>query len=71
VNGVRQTVIRDGLGLMVVKPDCSGPCAIDLSFDGGAEYHATRVANALVVLGVGLWLVIGRFSRKERQRDAT
>jgi hypothetical protein len=71
VNGVRQTVIRDGLGLMVVKPDCSGPCAIDLSFDGGAEYHAMRVANALVVLGVGLWLVIGRFSRKERQRDAT
>jgi hypothetical protein len=61
VNGVRQPVVRDGLGMMVVKPECTGACTIDLSFDGGAEYKAVRVASWMAVLGVGLWLARRRF----------
>jgi hypothetical protein len=71
VNGVRQPVVRDGLGLLVVKPDCSGPCTVELSFDGGAEYKALRVASWLAVLAVAWWLVNGKLGRKERQSHAT
>jgi lipoprotein signal peptidase len=60
VGGVTQPVVRDGLGLMVVKPNCTGPCTIDLSFDGGPEYKTLRVASWLAVLGVALWLAKGR-----------
>jgi hypothetical protein len=56
VNGAPQPLVRDGLGLMIVKPDCSGPCTIDLSFDGGAEYKAARVASWLAALAALLWL---------------
>jgi len=49
----------DGLGLMIVKPDCSGPCTIDLTFDGGAEYKAARVASWVAALAALLWLAIG------------
>jgi len=59
VNGAPQPLVRDGLGLMIVKPDCSGPCTIDLSFDGGAEYKVARVASWVAALAALLWLATG------------
>jgi hypothetical protein len=59
VNGAPQPLVRDGLGLTIVKPDCSGPCTIDLTFDGGAEYKAARVASWVAVLAALLWLAKG------------
>jgi len=59
VNGAPQPLVRDGLGLMIVKPNCSGPCTIDLRFDGGAEYKAARVASWLAALAALLWLAKG------------
>jgi hypothetical protein len=71
INGIAQPVFRDGLGLLVVKPDCRGPCQIDLTYDGGAELIATRLASVLVAVGVMLWL--GRAflleRRAKRHRD--
>ena len=58
-NGAPQPLVRDGLGLMIVKPDCSGPCTIDLTFDGGAEYKAARVASWVAALAALLWLATG------------
>jgi len=58
-NGAPQPLVRDGLGLMIVKPDCSGPCTIDLSFDGGAEYKVARVASWVAALAALLWLATG------------
>lgn len=60
VNGLRQPVSRDGLGLMVIAPDCAGPCEIELVFDGGLESKLTRLASLAVVFGLILYLLFNR-----------
>jgi hypothetical protein len=45
VNGVDRPIESDALGLMVIRPDCSGRCAIDLIYDGGAEMKIARAAQ--------------------------
>jgi hypothetical protein len=51
-------VSRDGLGLLVIEPDCSGPCEIELVYDGGLERQATRAASIVAMIGVLAWLAI-------------
>ena len=36
VQGRRLTVRSDGLGMMVIDPECAGDCAIELDYTGGA-----------------------------------
>jgi hypothetical protein len=47
---------RDGLGLMWLRPECSGPCEIQLDYDGGWELRLCRylsfAAVALLLLVV-------------------
>jgi hypothetical protein len=49
VNGREETVGHDGLGLMVVRPDCAD-CRIVLRYDGGPEFRWTCVGSLLVML---------------------
>ena len=52
---------RDGLGLMWLRPHCSGPCEIQLDYDGGWELRLCRfVSFAAMAL---LLLVVLRRSR--------
>ena len=44
-NGRAAPAHADALGLTVIQPGCSGPCTIDLTYDGGAEARWTRVAQ--------------------------
>jgi hypothetical protein len=46
-------VARDGLGFVVLRPDCETPCTVRLHYDGGPELRWTAVASASVMLGVG------------------
>ncbi len=55
VNGRAQKTFRDGIGLLVIEPDCQGPCTIDLVYDGGAERKVTRMLSIAVTLGVLAW----------------
>jgi hypothetical protein len=51
-------VRKDGLGMMAIEPDRTGPAAIDLRFEGGAERHicaGVSAAAALGLLGMLLW----------------
>lgn len=41
-NGNAEEIHRDGLGLMWLKPHCSGACEVTLDYDGGAELRACR-----------------------------
>ncbi len=52
VNGAKETLHRDGLGLMWLKPHCSGACEVRLDYDGGTELRACRYLSyaALAVL---------------------
>jgi len=45
VNGARATVQSDGLGLMVIEPQCEGPCRIELVYTGGREMRAAQAAS--------------------------
>jgi hypothetical protein len=45
----------DALGLMVIEPTCSGPCTIDLIYDGGPEARWTPVAQWIGVLACIAW----------------
>lgn len=66
VNGSQRPIRREPLGMMLIEPDCSGACQVDLVFDGGIE---ARVANAqraaAISIGV-LWFVWEFRSRREK-----
>ena len=53
-------VERDGLGFMVMRPQCSAPCTITLEYDGGPELRWTVLASAALMLGVAA-IVARRF----------
>ena len=52
VNGVEQSVKKDGLGFLLLEPACQGRCEITLAYDGGLEWRATCLASVLVMMFV-------------------
>jgi hypothetical protein len=62
-NGRRQPIREDAIDLMVIEPECHGPCEISLRYTGGQDRVVTRamsLAAMLVALAFG-WL--GRHPR--------
>ena len=49
-NGELQPIGRDGIGQMIVEPDCSGPCEITLRYTGGTERVLTRALSLMALL---------------------
>jgi hypothetical protein len=63
VNGVRRRIRADKLDLMVIAPQCTGTCAIDLIYDGGAEAiwaAATQAIGFLLLIG---WTVLASYTK--------
>ncbi|MDQ6664664.1 MAG: hypothetical protein M3Z23_09755 [Acidobacteriota bacterium] len=60
VNGSRKKVTFDGLGLMVIEPDCNGPCVVELMYDGGVEMRIAGWLSLLALLGSGTIAVVSR-----------
>jgi uncharacterized membrane protein YfhO len=57
VNGVEQRIVEDALGMMVIDPQCSGSCTIDLSFEDDVEMRIARVLQVMCILAcLLLWL---------------
>jgi len=56
VGGQPREVIRDAIGLLAIRPRCEGDCTIRLTYDGGTEMLAARIASAsmacLLIVGV-------------------
>ena len=68
VDGEQRPIREDGLGLMVVQPQCSGPCEIRLVYDGGWEMSVAKTAFAASnVLGLA-WLVFACLRRRPLNR---
>jgi hypothetical protein len=62
IGGNPQQVYSDGLGFLVVKPDCQGSCDLTLWYDGGAEWRITSavsIATMILVLLLVLFLSLG------------
>ena len=51
VNGRSAPIERDALGLMVVRPQCSGPCTVTLRYDGGWEQQILQVLSVTTAVG--------------------
>jgi hypothetical protein len=57
VSGQPRRVFADGLGLMVIEPECGGHCVVDLTYDGGLEMTVARIVSYLtILLGIG-WVL--------------
>jgi hypothetical protein len=54
VGGNPQQVYSDGLGFLVVKPACQGPCELTVWYDGGPEWHITSAVSIATMLLVVL-----------------
>lgn len=50
--GKSQPVFKDGLGLMWLRPTCTGPCEIVLDYDGGWELRLCRWLSWLAIAAV-------------------
>ena len=50
VNGHWRAVMRDPLNQILIEPHCSGPCTIEMTFDGGIEMVFARIASAAGLL---------------------
>lgn len=59
-NGKRQRIGGDGLGLIVIDPDCTGRCDISLRYTGGRERVLTRAMSLAASLAAVAFVIIGR-----------
>ena len=62
-NGEPRPVLQDKLGLMAVEPRCSGPCTVDLVYDGGLEQQSARWLSGAALL-LGLIVIVKERFRK-------
>lgn len=70
-NGRTVPITRDGLGLMVLKPDCQLDCSIEMYYDGGLELKVMRILSALAAFSTLVYSAIrlGMGRRASPQRD--
>jgi hypothetical protein len=59
----RGRILKDGLGLMVIEPQCSGDCHIELSYDGGWEMRIATWTSRIALVGGLVWIWIYRRRR--------
>lgn len=60
LNGIARRILRDGLGQMIVDADFTGPCKIELTYDGGLEMKIARILSWSNLAGCMLWLLISK-----------
>jgi len=56
VNGASRKVFGDGLGQLVVEPNCDGHCVVELVYDGGVEMLTARITSWSALAGCLLWI---------------
>jgi hypothetical protein len=64
VNGQRRMVQPDGLRLMWIRPECNGPCNVELDYDGGWEL---RICRYLSFAALASLLLLPILDRKDRR----
>lgn len=64
VNGRPVPVQRDAIGLMYIDPGVSGPCRIEMVYDGGLEMRLAQWASGLTLAAFLLWWVVAARRRE-------
>jgi hypothetical protein len=70
LNGTPRRISRDALGQMIVQTDFTGPCQIELVYDGGREMQVARALSWSTLAGCMLWLLISALHRKRSRNIA-
>ena len=65
IAGRSQQVLKDGLGLMWLRPDCRGACEIVMDYDGGWELRLCRWLSWLAIAALAI-VPIGSHLRRDR-----
>ena len=60
-NGRSIPVRPDGLGLIVLEPQCAGACQVRLSWSPGLEPRIAIALALLTLIAMTIWCVIARF----------
>jgi hypothetical protein len=63
VNGALRPTRRDGLGFLIIEPQCNGPCQIRLLYDGGAEMRVAEWVRAITAIALLIAYVWPFFAR--------
>jgi hypothetical protein len=63
-NGKPCRLFGDGLGQLVVEPQCEGACHLELAYDGGLEMRVAKVVSGTSWLGCVGWIILSRRKRK-------
>lgn len=58
VNGADRRVKKDPIGLMLIDPQCTGRCAVDLDYGYDAERFVTTLISWLALIGSLAWIII-------------
>jgi hypothetical protein len=66
VAGSPRRIFKDGLGLMWLRPECSGPCGIVLDYDGGWELRLCRWLSWLAIAALAAAPAL-HAARRQRQ----
>lgn len=67
-NGQRRTVYKDGLGLMWLRPECHGPCQIDLDYNGGWALWLCRGLSYAAIAAIILAIPAARLRSRLRAK---
>ena len=65
VGGEPRRVFSDELELLVVDPECSGRCVIELIYEGGMEARILRWLSWVAAIGSVVW--VGLDGRREEK----
>ena len=62
VAGRHPAILKDGLGLMWLNPECKGACEITLEYNGGPEWWLCHALSALALASLATWTFARRAS---------
>jgi hypothetical protein len=55
-NGASRRVFGDGLGQVVIEPNCDGQCSVQLVYDGGVEMLTARIVSWSALAACLAWI---------------
>ena len=58
VHGAERRVMRDPIGLMLIDPQCTGHCVVDLDYGYDAERLATTLISWITLFGLFIWIAL-------------
>jgi hypothetical protein len=64
IAGRPQKILKDGLGLMWLRPDCRGACEVVMDYDGGWELRVCRWLSWLALAGLPVVPLVVRLRRR-------